>query len=142
MLQTSSLTLPKLPLTNQHTILAKKDSGASQHYFNLQDANSLQHVHVDPNGPTVKLPNNQQITASHTGFLPFSKHLRKSATKTSLFNNLSNNLISIGQLCDDGCEVLFTQSHMQVTKNKNMISRHMHSKGAKKLFYKIFLYEE
>ena len=78
-------------------------------------------MHADPNGPTVKLPNNQQITASHSGFLPFSKHLSKSATKTSLFNNLSNNLISIGQLYDDGCEVLFTQSHMQVTKNKNII---------------------
>ena len=75
----------------------------------------------DPQGPTVILPNNACIKATHQGHLPFSHHLSTQGTKTSLFPNLHHNLISVGQLCDDGCTVVFTKSKMHVSKNSQRI---------------------
>lgn len=116
----SNLNFP--PTTLNYTI-AKGDSGATNHYFAIKDANTLLQVTPDANGPMVTLPNKACIKATHQGHLPYTKYLSPQATKTSLFPNLHNNLISIGQLCDDGCEVLFTQSTMTVKKNSNIIFR-------------------
>ena len=57
------------------------------------------------------------IKATHTGYLPFLQTLSKQATKTSLFPQLNNSLISIGQLCDDGCKVNFSNKQITVSKN-------------------------
>ena len=43
-------------------------------------------------------------------------------TKVYVFPHLTNeSLISVGQLCDDGCIVFFTQNHFYVTKNDQLI---------------------
>ena len=109
-----------LPPSTNH-IIAKGDSGATQHYFSLKAAPHLLNVTTDKHGPTVTLPNNQVIKATHSAHLPLSSSLSPSATKTSLFPQLHNNLISIGQLCDDDCHVNFTKHSMQVTKNNKSI---------------------
>ena len=130
--------LPYLP-HKLNNIIAKGDSGASQHYFRLQDSTALNNVQQDPHGPTVLLPNNDSITASHTAHLPFSTHLSPHATKTSLFTDLQNNLISIGQLCDDGCTVTFTKDQMIVTKNSTEILCGTRSKSGAGLYNVSFL---
>ena len=109
----SNLNLPQSSLKYS---IAKGDSGASNHYFCTKSSNTLLDVCPDPYGPTVTLPNNETIRATHQGHLPFATHLSPQATKTSLFPNLHNNLISVGQLCDDGCTVTFTKSTMKVAK--------------------------
>ena len=109
-----------LPRKSFSYSIEKGDSRATNHYFSIQDANALLHVNPDPNGPIVTLPNKACIRATHQGHLPFGQHLNPQATKTSLFPNLHNNLISVGQLCNDGCTVTFTKSTMTVTKNSTI----------------------
>ena len=75
----------------------------------------------DPNGPIVTLPNDKTIRATHTGHLRFATHLSPQAIKTSLFPNLHNNLISIGQLCNDGCMVTFNKSKIAISKNSQTL---------------------
>ena len=113
--------LSVLPSTPTTTLHAKGDSGASQHYFFLQAAPHLTNVHPDPNGPSVMLPDRSVIKATHKGHLPYPTTLSPQATSTALFPNLHNNLISIGQLCDDNCQVLLTNRTMKVIKNNKEI---------------------
>ena len=102
-------------------MLKKGDSGASQHYFNISAAPHLTNVQPDPHGPSVMLPDRSIIKATHKGHLPFPSVLSPTATSTALFPNLHNNLISIGQLCDDNCQVFFTKNSMKILKNNNEI---------------------
>ena len=95
--QTSSKLI--LPTSTVQYSIAKGDSGVTNHYFGLNSATSLLNENPDPNGPTVTLPNNQTIKATHKGDLPFVTNLSPQVTKTSLFPNLHNNLLSIGQYC-------------------------------------------
>ena len=87
----------KLPQSTVQNSITKGDSGATNHYFGIKST-FLLNVSPDPNGPTVTLPNNQTIRATHQGDLPFVTHLSPQATKTSLFPNLHNNLLSIGPM--------------------------------------------
>ena len=121
----SNLNLPQSTLKYS---IAKGDR--SNHYFCTKSPNTLLNVCPDPYGPIVTLPNNETIRATHQGHLPFAKHLSPQATKTSIFPNLHNNLISVGQLCDDGCTVTFTKSTMTVAKNsKTIFSGHRSTSG-------------
>ena len=49
------------------------------------------------------------------------KRVSTTATEKSLFTNLHNNLISIGQLCDDQCKVNFNSKQMVISKNSKPI---------------------
>ena len=101
-------------------IIAKADSGASKHYFTMTGATTLHHC-SKTNGPTVHLPNGDTISASMQGFLPFSK-LTKQAQLVHVFPDLhSTSLISLGQLCDDGCTIVLTDKGIFVFKQKEII---------------------
>ena len=83
-----------------NVIMTKADSAASGHYFAQNDAvATLHNLRFDPLGPTVVLPNKSNLTSSQAGNLPIP-NLSHTATKTSVFHNLNNSLISLGQLCD------------------------------------------
>ena len=72
-------------------------------------------------GPPITLPNDSTIQTSATGNLPI-QHLSQNATKTYLLQDLNKtNLISLGQLCDDGCHILLTKKNLYVCKNKALI---------------------
>ena len=94
-----------VPPISQKFVIAKADSGASKHYIRQQDMNCLTNV-TKKNGPTVYLPNMEAIQTTHVGLLPYKKSLSQSATTANVLPNLqSASLISIGQLCDDNCDV-------------------------------------
>ena len=72
-------------------------------------------------GPPIKLPNDSTIQTSATGNIPI-QHLSPNATKTYLLQDLNKtNLISLGQLCDDGCHILLTKKNLYICKNKELI---------------------
>ena len=67
------------------------------------------------NGILVGLPNGSSIRASHTALLPFPQ-LPIGARQSNVFPALGNrNLISIGQLCDHRCSVIFTAKDVSLT---------------------------
>ena len=106
----------------QNYITAKADSGASCHCFKKSDENILENLQHDDNGPTLLLPNLQQITAKRKGSLPLN--LSRKATTTNIFDekDLKNaSLISLGQLCDDDCTVFLDKRKLLVYKNNKKI---------------------
>ena len=111
--------LQNIPTDNM--IIAKGDSGATSHYWREQDKRCLQQIEHAP-GPTVTLPNNTTITSTARGRLPLHNSLSTKATTTSILPNLqSSSLISLGQLCDDDCQVLLNKKSLYVVKNDDVV---------------------
>ena len=108
---------PTTYLDNSSVAIA--DSGCTKHYFTSS-------FHFGDTTPTtsplnVTLPNNTIITSQREASLNLP-HLSTHGNKVHIFKDLqSANLISIGQLCDDGCEVKFTKYNMIATKNNHTI---------------------
>ena len=113
-----------LPITSNpppHHRIAKLDSGATNNYFRLQDEECLEDVH-EADGPTAITPTLETLKATKQGKLPFSNtSLTSEALKTHVFPKLgSASLISVPQLCDDGCTVVFNKKKAYITKNKKL----------------------
>ena len=68
-------------------------------------------------GPTVHLPNLETITSTAAGLLPLTTTISSQAKLADLFDDLhSTSLVSLGQLCDDGCQVLSDKKNIYVIK--------------------------
>jgi hypothetical protein len=62
------------------------------------------------------------MTSTITGSLPLHNSLSKNATTAHAFKDLkSASLISLGQLCDDNCQVQLDKDSLQVYKNDVLI---------------------
>ena len=68
------------------------------------------------------LPNNATIQADKKGFLPLHNSLTDIGQKALSFPNLTNeSLLSVGQLCDDDCVILFDKKKVTVKKDDKII---------------------
>ena len=68
----------------------------------------LETIHEEVGLP-VKLPNGSLINDNQVGYLPLP-HLSKTGQKTRILDDLTSaNLISLGQLADDGCTTILTK---------------------------------
>ena len=111
------------PPPQRATITMKADSGASRHYIRPQDSSILQQKKHDPFGPTVQLPNSESITATETGQLPLSNTLSTEAKKAHVLDELlSASLLSLGQICDDNCNIVLTKEKLIIYKDNNIIA--------------------
>ena len=91
------------------------------HYFRSQDTTVLSNI-KEADGPTVKQPDNTEITTGGTGTVPLLAHLSTTAQSEMILPTLkSASLISMGQLCDDGCKVVLDESDLAVVKHNNVI---------------------
>jgi hypothetical protein len=108
-----NLSTATVPTSPKH-VLAKADTGATAHYFKPSDAAILDKLHDTDTGPNVRLPNNTIIKATQAGYLR-NTTLPATATKTHIFPELkSASLVSIGQLCDVGCEAVFRKQDLNI----------------------------
>ena len=105
----------------QKSILAKADSGASKHFFRVNDSHVLDNVVDDTTGPTVMLPDMTKITANKKGTVAIPGLSMGAKTVHILPNLKSASLLSMGQLCDDGCEITLTNKNIKVNKNDKTI---------------------
>ena len=103
------------------TVYAKGDSAASSHYWREEDKKVISNIQ-EISGPQVILPNKQTIGITSQGALPLSALLSDRAKKASILPGLkSASLISIGQLCDDGCDVLLNNKKLLAIKEHKII---------------------
>ena len=129
-----------IPPTN-HTVICKADSGATRNYFTERDAYILNQKQEIKNGPKVGLPNGTTLEAHLRGNIPDSNLLNGTtlanylrgniltsnlltpkALQAHVFKGLTNSsLISIGQLCDDGCIAMFDKKKLHVFKKDNLV---------------------
>jgi hypothetical protein len=68
------------------------------------------------------LPDSTSIQATHSGQLPFHSSLSTKAKTAHVLDGITNaSLVSIGQLCDDNCLVVFDKEQLRVFKNHECI---------------------
>ena len=106
---------PKSPSKNT-SIECIVDSGCTKHY--VQTHPMLEKI-PSPHNIDVMLPNGSLMSSSGATNL----NIPGSTThgqKAHIFNELqSGNLLSVGQLCDDGYEIKFTKDQVHFCKNKS-----------------------
>ena len=97
------------------------DSGASYNFIKQADTSLLEHKKELKNGPPAQLPNGTAITPTQDGFLPISS-LSAKAKHSLVYPGIQNaSLLSIGQMCDDGCIAIFDANNMSIIKNDEII---------------------
>jgi hypothetical protein len=95
------------------------DSGATCHFF--QVAYNLLHVIPSSTLIAVTLPDGSIINSNQAGLLPILG-LPISTHHVHVFLSLkSHSRLSIGQLCDHGCTIIFTKHHIAVTLLDNIV---------------------
>jgi hypothetical protein len=98
--------------TNDTAIL---DSGCTSNFLSATArCSNRQEAHIPLN---VKMPNGTTIQLSHTCDLLLADLPLQARKAHILPGLLHNSLISVGQLCDNGCSVTFTQEQVTVSKN-------------------------
>ena len=115
----SSLSATKPTLHPPNEAIA--DTGCTGHYLTIEA--NLQDITPTSNPVTVHLADNRTIQSTHEGQIPFPlTTLPKAATKAHLFPALGKtSLISIGQLCDHGCEAVFDQHTVTIKHNNQVV---------------------
>ena len=73
------------------------------------------------NGPVVHLADNSTIKSTAVGTLPLTTLLSTQAKEAHVFSELQHPLLSLGQLCDDNCDILLTKSKLIAKKNNKII---------------------
>ena len=99
----------------------KGDSGATSHYVRPDDRKWIKDVkHF--RGPSILLPDADTISPSHQGVLTLHRNLSGKACVGTILPNLkSSSLMSLGQLCDNGCDILINKQNLYALKNKEVI---------------------
>ena len=99
--------------------LLKADTGASATFIKPTHANYLQDLSTTVNGPRVHLPNNTVLRPSHSGILSLNDSPR---IHTYVLPEMTNeSLLSVGQLCDQGCQAVFTKNNLYVLHNNKLV---------------------
>ena len=89
--------------------IVKADTGTSNHYWRVQDQHNLHDIKKGA-GPSVQLPTGETIHSTANAQLPLSSEFSKFAKQALILPQLaSSNLVSIGQLCDDGCDIILNK---------------------------------
>ena len=111
------------PTTRKDYIIAKGDSGASNHYFRPEDKRVLSNI-TPANGPDVHQPDSTVLTTEATGTVPIDDSLSADAKKAMILPDLkSASLISLGQLCNDYCLVVLSKKKLAVVKDNKIVLR-------------------
>ena len=105
----------------QDFAIMKGDSGATSHYVRDQDKACLTNL-TPYSGPSVLLPDADSIPPSQQGTLTLHHDLSRQAQVGTVLPQLrSSSLLSLGQLCDDGCDVVLNKRKLYAIKDKEVI---------------------
>ena len=121
----------KLPVKSpneNHIIIAKGDSGATNHCIRPQDEAFLKNT--KPNSTIkVTLPNAKAISSTTQGELSLHHTISKQGRNAIILLQLqSSSLISLGQLCDDNCKVHLDKEEMNACKNGKVVLKGIRNK--------------
>ena len=110
-------------LSSPHSpVTIKADTGATHHYFRTADKHLLQNISPTVSSKSVRLPNNTIIRATEQGRLPIHSSLNLNTETVQILPKLTNtSLLSIGQLCDQGCLAVFHKKFLKFFKDNNVI---------------------
>jgi hypothetical protein len=88
----------------------------------IKDQQILTNLQATPFGPTVMLPDSSNIQATHSGQLPFHPSFSEKAKQAHVLDGITNaSLISLGQLCHDGCVAILYKAKIKIFKDKTCV---------------------
>jgi hypothetical protein len=100
--------------------MAIADTGASGHYICPQDSHNTNNT--TQTTITVGLPNGDTLQSNDTGCELDIPQLPQEARQAHLLPGLTHSsLVSIGKLCDEGCEATFDKNKVVVSKDKTTV---------------------
>ena len=98
------------------------DTAATAHYLHPSTLPHCSHVAHNTSGPTVQVSNGHIIKTAFRATLQLSSKLSSKSQSTHVFKDITTgSLISMGQLCDDDCVVIFTKSDVNILKHNKVI---------------------
>ena len=100
----------------------KADSGATKTYLKPAHTTYLKKVTKLLDPQDIYLPDNTSLTPTHTGVLDLHPSLPDEAQLARVVPGLSNSsLFSIGQACDEGCYATFSESHLHIIRDGQLV---------------------
>ena len=100
----------------------KADTGASGTFLKEEHAKYLHNACPAITGPKVHLPNNTILRPSHHGVLSLHDSLANPNLNAYVLPGMTNeSLLSIGQLCDQGCKAIFTKDKLLINQGNTTI---------------------
>ena len=103
------------------TVIVKEDSAATSNYWRVEDAHYEKNIEKAPHCDVI-ISNTASITPSVQGQLPLSNKLSKTAKNAVVLPELKSSLlISLGQLCDNNCQVILDKQQLKVIKEQKII---------------------
>ena len=106
-------------LDNPNLDILKADTGASSTFLKQEHKKYINHPINIQNGPQVHLPDNTTLTPTLKGSITLNDSLTMNSFLLPGMKNES--LLSVGQLCDQGCIAVFTKNDLQVFHNNKKI---------------------
>ena len=99
------------------------DTGASKHFLQPKTISSCAKITLLTSSPIqVTAADGGKMQATHKVQIPLSLNLSPKAQIGYILNGLSTGLlVSIGQLCDDDCIILFHKYYVKIIKNGKVI---------------------
>ena len=97
------------------------DTGATSHYVNADFLPYLINVSQASHGDNVNLPDGRSIPITQFGYLPFPEALSMQGRKVSVVPQLRHSLLSVSQLCQHGCQALFSTASVSITLDNKEI---------------------
>ena len=100
----------------------KADTYESKYSIKTEDKQKLKRLLNIFNGPISVLTNKTTIVPTHAGESHSPVQLSKASKTTLVYPDISNeSLLLIGQLCDDNCVEIFTNKHVYILKNYELL---------------------
>ena len=101
---------------HKHTIVAKDNIAASENYWREENIQFLSNI-KPYRSPSITLLNREMLDPSHKRTLPLSSQLSSEATEAAVLPKLkSSSLISLGQICDENCTIIFDKENLVTLK--------------------------
>jgi hypothetical protein len=100
------------------------DSGCANNFLSATEP--CMNKRATPVPLHVNMPDGTTIQSSHTGELLLSA-LPPEARRAHILPGLVHtSLISVGQLCDSGCDVIFTRDQVEMKKDGKLVMSGIH----------------
>jgi hypothetical protein len=115
----NSLSIP-IAKTPHKESLAVLDTGCTGNF--LPPQSHCIDMKPTAHGIKAKIPNGEHITSTHTATLDLPA-LPTDARDAHIFPQMSRShaLMSVGKLCDQGCEAIFTKDKVEITHNNKVL---------------------
>ena len=115
------INFPSVVPTIIKNTLAKSDSRSLRHYFKNDGKGVLRGIKPATN-QVVNSPNNKVMTFSFKAQIQSYSALSKTELDANVLKDLhSASLISLGQVCDDGCTSIIDKKLIHVVKGNHLV---------------------